>query len=219
MTATIVSPSEAEYNLMLIIGQPYPGCPGATQTTYIQQYLSDEPDDVNEWVPEGWELLEDESEEIIRGAHDCECCGMHIMNAHECEACRNEDCDPANSWHCFTGYCSGSGCSFEGECEPNHEVRVWRENGDLVGLWEVEAQATGRILVTQRKGYERDAESHFGSLWSAWQYAQGCAEMHAQILRDECAESGYCEGDTCGVIHPHGISVQEVTSNSDLARA
>ncbi|MFJ2814376.1 hypothetical protein [Streptomyces sp. NPDC087294] len=215
MKAKIVSPSEAAYNLMLIVAQPYPGCPGATQTTCIQEYLDDEPGDVDEWVPKGWELLEDESEEIIRGAHDCECCGMHIMNAHECESCRWEDCDPANSWHCFTGYCDGSGCTFEGECEPNREVRVWRENGDLMGLWEVEAQATGRVLVTQRKGYERDAESRFTSLSSAWQYAQGCAQMHAQTLREECD----CGEDDCGVLHEHGISVQEVTSNSDDSRA
>ncbi|WP_282703731.1 hypothetical protein [Streptomyces sp. CC219B] len=211
--STIVAPSVATYYLMLIVED------ADGETTYIDHYLDDEPDDVTAFLPEGWELLEDESQTIIRGAHDCECCGMHIMNAHECESCRNEDCDPANSWHCFTGYCDGSGCAFEGECEPNHEVRVWRENGDLVGLWEVEAQASGRVLVTQREGYERDAEARFTSLWSAWQYAQGCAEMHAEELRRECAESGYCEGDDCGVIHPHGISVQEVTSNSDLARA
>ncbi|MFI1655637.1 hypothetical protein ACH4ZU_12120 [Streptomyces sp. NPDC020472] len=207
-----VAPSEARWNLMLIIGTE-------DDTTYVQEYLDDEPDDVNEWVPEGWELLEDESEEIIRGAHDCECCGKPIMNAHECQSCRDFECDPAETWHCFTNYCDGSGCTFESECEPNHEVRVWRENGDLVGLWEVEPQATGRVLVTQREGCEPGAESPFSSLWSAWQYAQGCAEMHAQILRDECAEAGYCEGDDCGVIHPHGISVQEVTSNRDLARA
>ncbi|MBT2544492.1 hypothetical protein J7E99_28285 [Streptomyces sp. ISL-44] len=215
MNAKVVAPSDAKFNLMLVIGQPYKGVPGATQTTYVQEYLSEEPDDIELFVPHGWELLEDESEEIIRGAHDCECCGMHIMNARECEACRNEDCDPANSWHCFTGHCDGSGCAFEGECEPSHEVRVWRENGDLVGLWEVQAEGTGRVLVTQREGYERDAESRFTSLWSAWQYAQGCAQMHAQSLRDECE----CGEDDCGVLHEHGISVQEVTSNSDLARA
>ncbi|MFF4244320.1 hypothetical protein ACFYY2_07570 [Streptomyces sp. NPDC001822] len=207
--STIVAPSAAAWNLMLIIGTD-------GDTDYVQQYLDDEPDDLSVFIPDGWYLIEDESEEIIRGAHDCECCGMHIMNAHECESCRNEDCDPANSWHCFTGYCDGSDCAFEGECEPNHEVRVWREDGSLMGFWEVEVQGTGRVLVTQREGYERDAESRFDSLWSAWQYAQGCAEMHAQTLRDECECGG---DDECGVLHPHGISVQEVTSNSDLSRA
>ncbi|MEU3265099.1 hypothetical protein [Streptomyces bacillaris] len=220
MNAKIVSPSEAAYNLMLIVAQPYPGCPGATQTTYIQEYLSEEPDDVELFVPEGWELLEDESEEIVRGAHNCDCCGNAVYGRRYCEGCnRDGDCDNSQAAHCFTGHCDGTGCSFEGECEPAHEVRVWNEVADLLGHWEVKAEASGRVRVTQREGYEKDAESVFTSLWSAWQYAQGCAEMHAQMLRDECAEAGYCEGDDCGVIHPHGISVQEVTSNSDLARA
>ncbi|MCX5237240.1 hypothetical protein OG824_18740 [Streptomyces prunicolor] len=204
----VVAPSDATYNLMLIIGTE-------DQTDYVQVYLDDEPEDVSAFVPEGWDLLEDESEEIIRGAHDCECCGVHIMNARECDTCQDGECDPAESWHCFTGHCDGSGCTFEGECEPAHEVRVWHEAGDLVGLWAVEAKGPDRVVVTQREGYERDAVSIFTSLWSAWQYAQGCAEMHAQILRDECE----CGEDDCGVIHEHGISVQEVTSNSDLARA
>ncbi|MEU1309182.1 hypothetical protein ABZ419_09835 [Streptomyces cinnamoneus] len=210
MTAEIVAPSEASWYLMLIVED------AEGETTHIDHYLDDEPADVLEFIPEGWDLLEDESQEIIRGAHDCECCGMPSMNARECESCRNEDCDPANSWHCFTGHCDGSGCTFEGECEPAHEIRVWREDGALVGLWEVAAQAESRVLVTQREGYERDAETRFTSLWSAWQYAQGCAEMHAQTLREEC-ECG--DDPECGVIYEHGISVQEVTENRDLARA
>ncbi|MCX5376124.1 hypothetical protein [Streptomyces sp. NBC_00091] len=66
MSAQVVAPSDAKFNLMLVIGQPYRGVPGATQTTYVQEYLSEEPDDVELFVPEGWELLEDESEESQR---------------------------------------------------------------------------------------------------------------------------------------------------------
>ncbi|MEU2854159.1 hypothetical protein [Streptomyces syringium] len=204
-----VEPRLASYYLLLIVEDPN------GETTYIDHYLDYEPDDVREFIPEGWDLLEDKSREIIRGAHDCECCGMHIMNAHECESCRNDDCDPANSWHCFTSYCDGSGCTFEGECEPAHEVRVWNEVAELLGHWVVEAEASGRVRVTQREGYEKDADSVFTSLWSAWQYAQGCAEFHAQVLRDECE----CGEDNCGVLHEHGIFIQEVTENRDLARA
>ncbi|MEU2111534.1 hypothetical protein [Streptomyces sp. NPDC019507] len=210
--STIVAPSVAAYYLMLIVED------ADGETTYIDAYLDDEPADVWEFIPEGWDLIWDESREIIRGAHDCECCGMHIMNAHECETCREGDCDPAESWHCFTNHCDGSGCTFEGECEPAHEVRVWRETGDLVGLWEVKAEGPDRVVVTQCEGYERDAVSIFTSLWSAWQYAQGCAEMHAQILREEC-ECRFYDDEPCGVMHEHGISVQEVTSNRDLSRA
>ncbi|MET9642529.1 hypothetical protein [Streptomyces syringium] len=218
MNAKIVPPSEAAYNLMLIVAQPYPGCPGATQTTYIQEYLSEEPDDVELFVPEGWELLEDESEEIVRGYHDCDCCSRTILGARYCEGCPRDEweaCDPANSNHCFTDHCDGTGCSFAGECEPAHEVRVWNEVAELLGHWEVKAEAPDRVRVTQREGYEKDAESVFTSLWSAWQYAQGCAEMHAQTLRDECG----CGESDCGVMHPHGIHVQEVTHNRDLSRA
>ncbi|MGA5019267.1 hypothetical protein ACPCAA_17845 [Streptomyces griseoincarnatus] len=207
--STIVSPGIATYYLMLIVED------ADGETTYIDHYLDEEPADVWEFIPEGWGLLDDESQEIIRGAYDCECCGVHIMNARECDTCREGDCDPAESWHCFTSYCDGSECTFEGECEPTHEVRVWHEGGDLVGLWEVEPVKGGTFLVTQREGYERDAESRFTSLWSAWQYAQGCAEMHAQSLRDECP----CDEGDCGVMHEHGISVQEVTTNGDLRRA
>ncbi|WKU46762.1 hypothetical protein Q3V23_23355 [Streptomyces sp. VNUA116] len=211
MSARIVSPQEAEYVLMLIIGT-------YGETDYVQQFLSEEPEDVYAFVPDGWELLEDESEVRIRGYHDCDCCGRTIIDARYCDGCPRdawEACNPAESNHCFTDHCDGTGCTFEGECEPNHEVRVWRENGDLMGLWEVEAQANGRVLVTQREGYERNAESHFASLWSAWQYAQGCAGMYAQTLREECE----CGEDDCGVNHEHGIFVQEVTESRDLSRA
>ncbi|MEU0739241.1 hypothetical protein [Streptomyces sp. NPDC006134] len=211
MSAKIVSPQEANYFLMLIIGTD-------DQTDYVQEFLSEEPEDVNAFVPEGWELLEDESEARIRGYHECDCCGRMIMDARYCDGCPRdewEQCDPASSDHCFTGYCDGRECSFEGECEPAHEVRVWNEASDLLGLWEVKAEASGRVRVTQAEGYEKGAESGFDSLWSAWQYAQGCAEMHAEMLRDECP----CGKDDCGVMHPHGIHVQEVTHNRDLARA
>ncbi|MFI2673885.1 hypothetical protein ACH5AU_30750 [Streptomyces albidoflavus] len=67
MSARIVSPREAAYNLMLVIGQAYPGCKGATQTTFVQEYLSSRPDSVELFVPDGWELLEDESEEVMQG--------------------------------------------------------------------------------------------------------------------------------------------------------
>ncbi|MFD7738039.1 hypothetical protein [Kitasatospora sp. NPDC059800] len=69
MSAMVVAPSDANYNLMLIIGQPYKGVPGATQTTVIQEYLSEEPEDVELFVPAGWSLLEDESEEIVHTGH------------------------------------------------------------------------------------------------------------------------------------------------------
>ncbi|MEU7148464.1 hypothetical protein AB0B15_10560 [Streptomyces sp. NPDC045456] len=215
MNTKAVPPSEAAYNLFLIIGKG--DRTTGTETDYVQLYLSGEPDNAEEYVPEGWELLEDESEEVVRGYHNCDCCGIQVIDRRQCRECRENPgtCDPAVTWHCFTNYCDGSGCTFEGECEPNHEVRVWRETGDLVGLWEVEAEGPERVVVAQREGYERDAVSIFTSLWTAWQYAQGCAELHATTLRQEC-ECG--EGD-CGVLHEHGISIQEVTSNSDLSRA
>lgn len=57
----------------------------------------------------------------------CGCCSRDIVGrpGDRCEGCRYGDggngpgdgCDFSTSWHCFTGHCDGSGCSYEGECE------------------------------------------------------------------------------------------------------
>lgn len=51
---------------------------------------------------------------------DCLCCGVPTYDAcGKCVSCESGECDPADTWHCFTGHCDGSGCSYPGECETN----------------------------------------------------------------------------------------------------
>lgn len=53
---------------------------------------------------------------------DCECCGVQTLNIRKCDPCIDAEvagvvCNPYVTWHCFTAYCDGSGCSYAGECE------------------------------------------------------------------------------------------------------
>jgi hypothetical protein len=55
--------------------------------------------------------------------HKCGCCGKPTYAVANCSGC-DDDCDPVETWHCFTGHCDGSGCSYSGECQGlPHPVR------------------------------------------------------------------------------------------------
>jgi hypothetical protein len=62
----------------------------------------------------------------MSGYRYCTCCGMTIIadleatvvHCDDCDGSYGDTCDPANTYHCFTGYCDGSGCTYAGECEP-----------------------------------------------------------------------------------------------------
>lgn len=63
------------------------------------------------------------------GYVDCSCCGVTIIGAPgaNCDGCKDGDgtgdgCDPAGTWHCFTGHCDGSGCTYPGECHETSET-------------------------------------------------------------------------------------------------
>lgn len=59
--------------------------------------------------------------------HDCPCCGQPVYGpSGVCDTCAN-DCDPSTSWHCFTGHCDGSGCTFLGECEGYASAQEYLE--------------------------------------------------------------------------------------------
>lgn len=59
--------------------------------------------------------------------HDCPCCSQPVYTKSEyvgrvCDGCSFEDgCDPAETWHCSSSYCDGSGCTYPGECEENNQ--------------------------------------------------------------------------------------------------
>lgn len=63
--------------------------------------------------------------DVPHGYRACDCCGTTGIGPldgepYTCEGCdpdTENPCDPAETWHCFTGYCDGSGCTYEGECE------------------------------------------------------------------------------------------------------
>jgi hypothetical protein len=50
---------------------------------------------------------------------NCACCGYPIMGlaGDACRSCGDDEHDPAETWHCHTGHCDGSGCTYPGECE------------------------------------------------------------------------------------------------------
>lgn len=55
------------------------------------------------------------------GIVDCACCGQHIMTSDMakpayCGGCSPDgECDSAESWHCATGECDGTGCDENGQ--------------------------------------------------------------------------------------------------------
>ena len=63
------------------------------------------------------------------GYVECACCGSVIIGAWLCggchpedracpgaENCTGEDCDMSVTYHCVTGHCDGSGCTYPSEC-------------------------------------------------------------------------------------------------------
>lgn len=61
------------------------------------------------------------------GYVDCACCGITIIghqgsNCDAClVACQSEPTAAEGNWHCFTGHCDGSGCTYPGECEDDDD--------------------------------------------------------------------------------------------------
>lgn len=88
--------------------------------------------------------------DVEHGLRACDCCGDYSCigpfddEFFKCSTCEDTDCDPAQTWHCFTGYCDGSGCSYNGECHLrwDWEPEFTYEPEDRPGL-KVEIAATG----------------------------------------------------------------------------
>ncbi|WP_409238390.1 hypothetical protein [Streptomyces sp. PA5.6] len=60
-----------------------------------------------------------------KGAAACLCCGQDVVGRWLCEGCTHDypgdedECNAKTAWHCFTGHCDGSGCTYPGECEED----------------------------------------------------------------------------------------------------
>lgn len=90
----------------------------------------------------------------------------------------------------------------------SHEVRVWNETADLLGLWEI--QRDGRQYVVT---HDHREETRFDDEGDALLFARLGAEALVETSRRDCPCGG--TDPECGFWEPHGISIQEV--EADLA--
>jgi hypothetical protein len=87
--------------------------------------------------------------DVQHGYRDCDCCGSLEIGPldnepFKCDGCENGECNPAETQHCFTGYCDGSGCGYHGACHLrwDYEAEFVYEPEDRPGL-KVEIAAMG----------------------------------------------------------------------------
>ncbi|MGK5496418.1 hypothetical protein [Streptomyces sp. URMC 125] len=95
------------------------------------------------------------------------------------------------------------------------EYRVWNEAGDLLGLACVYPRRYGWVKVEVHP-YDTSSpmqEKNFRREFDAYEFAEDFAHTcKAQAISD-CP----CEpGEECGVLHPHGISVQICEDGDDI---
>jgi hypothetical protein len=91
--------------------------------------------------------------DVPHGHRNCDCCGSFEFGPlddsyFKCSTCEDTDCDPAQTWHCFTGYCDGSGCGYHGACHLrwDYEAEFTYEPEDRPGLkFEVAAMGGGTV--------------------------------------------------------------------------
>lgn len=94
----------------------------------------------------------------------------------------------------------------------SYEVRVWYEDGTLMGVAEVESHPGKSIVsiseVDLSSGYAW-ADTVHPSAWSAEDYAREWAKDYADWCRKNCpcGSADAAESD-CGVMYEHGISIQ-----------
>lgn len=88
------------------------------------------------------------------------------------------------------------------------EIRVWIEDGTLLGYAEIEAGGSFRVVVQdapEESGYA-NWDYGFGTRAEAESYAREWAKGLAEWAQETCGSGD----EDCGVLEPHGVSVQEV---------
>lgn len=85
----------------------------------------------------------------------------------------------------------------------SYEVRVWCEDGTLLGVATVEDTEFVVDEVSPDSGYDW-GPYEFSSPAVAEEYARQWAESYVDCLQRTCD----CGESDCGAIHPHGISIQ-----------
>lgn len=91
--------------------------------------------------------------DVQHGHRNCDCCGSFEFGPlddsyFKCSDCVDTNCDPAQTWHCFTGDCDGSGCGYYGACHLrwDYEAEFTYEPEDRPGLkFEVAAMGGGTV--------------------------------------------------------------------------
>ncbi|MFF3416790.1 hypothetical protein ACFYW9_19135 [Streptomyces sp. NPDC002698] len=88
--------------------------------------------------------------DVPHGYRNCDCCGVSDIGPlddepFKCDGCENDECNPAETQHCFTGYCDGSGCGYHGACHLrwDYEAEFVYEPEDRPGLKVEIAKAGG----------------------------------------------------------------------------
>lgn len=95
------------------------------------------------------------------------------------------------------------------------EFRVWTEASDLIGYATVTRKRGGWFTaewLNEGGPNDGDASQAFRSESRAYDAAQHMAEEVASQHRAACQ----CGSEDCGVIHPHGISVQVCQGEDDV---
>lgn len=87
----------------------------------------------------------------------------------------------------------------------SYEVRVWSEDGTLMGYAEVKGTAIEYFDIPPESGYAW-SDFTFTAPYEAEAYAREWADGYADWCRETCP-CGHEDGD-CGVIHEHGISIE-----------
>jgi hypothetical protein len=93
----------------------------------------------------------------------------------------------------------------------SYEVRVWLEDGTLLGVAEVIVQDDDNTVVMfseadQASGYLWE-DQRFLRAFTAERYAREWAESYADWLQRTC-DCDWPYTETCGIMSEHGISIQ-----------
>ncbi|MCC3766470.1 hypothetical protein [Streptomyces sp. UNOC14_S4] len=106
----------------------------------------------------------------------CLCCGQDVMSVWLCDGCTHDypgdedECNRSTSWHCFTGHCDGSGCTYPGECEETDDtfreyyafdrVKISDDSHTAPGLsgTVTVGRSEGGVVIVKPDGWEHTIE-------------------------------------------------------------
>jgi hypothetical protein len=131
--------------------------------------------------------------DVQHGYRYCDCCGVTDIgplddDPFNCGGCENGECNPAETQHCFTGYCDGSACSYNGEChlrwdwEPEFTFEPEARPGLKVEIAASGGGTVGQAYEAQEWKYRvsKDDEPFYaGEMWGGYRPTK-----HDQMARE-----------------------------------